>query len=79
MTDAPPADLPDEPLPLAPARPEEITEALAYALRYDERGRPRPNGGELIAGLAAQHLTQHLQRAGFVLMKRRPGRPHRAG
>ncbi|CAM4020135.1 hypothetical protein ROMU108268_14005 [Roseomonas mucosa] len=52
---------------------------MAYALRYDERGRPRPHGGEMIAGLAARHLTQHLQRTGFVLMKRRPGRPHRAG
>ena len=65
--------------PLTPARPEEVAEALSYALRYDERGRPRPHGGEMIAGLAARHLTQHLQRTGFVLMKRRPGRPHRAG
>ena len=64
---------------LSPAQPEEVADALSYALRYDERGRPRPHGGEMVAGLAAQHLTQHLQRAGFVLMKKRPGRPHSAG
>ncbi|AWV20180.1 hypothetical protein RADP37_03883 (plasmid) [Roseomonas mucosa] len=74
-----PSNHPDDSPALSPAQPEEVTEALAYALRYDERGRPRPHSGEMIAGLAARHLTQHLQRAGFVLMKRRPGRPHRVG
>ncbi len=65
--------------PLTPARPEEVAEALSYALRYDECGRPRPHGGEMIADLAAQHLARHLERAGFVLMKRPPGRPHHVG
>ena len=65
--------------PLTPARPEEVAEALSYALRYAERGRPRPHGGEMIADLAAQHLARHLERAGFVLMKRPPGRPHHVG
>ncbi len=64
---------------LTPALPEEVADALSYALRYDERGRPRPHGGEMVAGLAAQHLVQHLERAGFVLMRRKPGRPHSAG
>jgi hypothetical protein len=64
---------------LSPAQPEEVAAALSYALRYDERGRRRPHGGEMVAGLAAQHLTQHLERAGFVLMRKRPGRPHTAG
>ena len=77
MADLPRIDSPQE--HLSPANPEEVTDALSYALRYDERGRPRPHGGEMVAGLAAQHLTQHLQRAGFVLMKKRPGRPHNAG
>ena len=77
MADPPRVDSPRE--HLSPARPEEVAEALSYALRYDERGRPRPHGGEMVAGLAAQHLTQHLERAGFVLMRRRPGRPHSAG
>ena len=60
---------------MSPAQPEEVAEALSYALHYDERGRPRPHGGEMVAGLAAQHL----QRAGFVLTCRRPTRAHSAG
>jgi hypothetical protein len=42
MSDAfkPDPDLRD----LAAASPEEIAEALSYALRYDERGKPRRGG-----------------------------------
>lgn len=64
---------------LSPARPQEVADAPSYALRYDERGRPRPHGGERIAGLAAQHLPRRFERAGFVLMRKRLGRPHGAG
>jgi hypothetical protein len=75
----------EEPLPtpnladLATASPEEIAEALSYALRYDERGKPRRGGWDLAAGLAAERLTDHLRRSGFVVMRARPGRPHSAG
>jgi hypothetical protein len=70
-----------DPLPadLAAATPEEITEALSYALRYDERGRPRPSGGQLVASLAAERLMAHLTRAGFIILKRPAARPHSAG
>ena len=61
---------------LAVASPEEIAEALSYALRYDERGKPRRGGGDLTAGIAAERLAEHLRRAGFVVMKVRPARPH---
>ena len=67
---------------LTPAAPEEVAEALAYALRHDERGRPRRGavaGWDFAAGIAAEHLAAHLVRAGFVVLKRRPARPHRAG
>jgi len=77
MADDPPRD-PTQ-TPLFPADPEEVADALSFALRFDERGRPRPHGGEMVAVLAAQHLARHLERAGFVLMRRRPGRPHSAG
>ncbi|MBV1800397.1 hypothetical protein [Siccirubricoccus sp. G192] len=69
---------PDAEPPVAPADLEEIAEALAYVLRHDERGRPRRGaiaGWDFAAGFAAEHLA----RAGFVVMKRRPGRPNRAG
>ena len=75
----------DEPKPesnhanLTAATAEEIAEALSYALRYDERGKPRRGGGDLTAGIAAERLTEHLRRAGFIVMRARPARPHSAG
>jgi hypothetical protein len=64
---------------LAAATSEEIAEALSYALRFDERGKPRRGGWDFAAGLAAERLTDHLRRSGFVIMRARPGRPHSAG
>ena len=64
---------------LIAATPDEITEALSYALRYDARGKPRPTGGQMVASLAAERLMEHLKLAGFVLMRRRPAPPHSAG
>jgi hypothetical protein len=63
----PPPNLTD----LAAATPEEIAEALLYALRYDERGKPRRGGWDFAAGLAAERLTDHLRRSGFVVMRAR--------
>ncbi len=77
--------MPDEPQPdpnpadLTAATPEEIAEALSYALRYDERGKPRRGGWDFAAGLAAERLTDHLRRSGFVVMRTRPTRQHSAG
>ena len=67
------------PADLAAVSPEEIAEALSYALRYDERGKPRRGGWDFAAGLAAERLTEHLRRSGFVVMRARSGRPHSAG
>ena len=64
---------------LATATPEEIAEALSYALRFDERGKPRRGGWDFAAGLAAERLADHLRRSGFIIMRARPGRPHSAG
>jgi hypothetical protein len=64
---------------LTAATADEIAEALSYALRYDERGKPRRGGGDLTATIAAERLAEHLRRAGFVVMKTRPARPHSAG
>jgi hypothetical protein len=33
----------------------------------------------MVASLAAERLTEHLQRAGFVLLRFRPGRSHGSG
>ena len=64
---------------LTAATADEIAEALSYALRYDERGKPRRGGGDLTAGIAAERLTEHLRRSGFVIMKTRPARAHSTG
>ena len=61
------------------ASDEEFAQSLAYALRFDERGRPRAGGWEFAAALAAERLVEHLRRSNFVVMKRRPTPPHGAG
>src|SRR5428012_10892 len=61
--------MPDEPrseppiADLAAATPEEIAEALSYALRFDERGEPR-RGGEIPAAAAGLATLVKAQRVG---------------
>ena len=57
----------------------DLVTALAYALRYDARGKPRKGGWDHAADLAAEWLAEHLKRSNFVVLKRPPGAPHRAG
>ena len=64
---------------LAVAFAEEVAEASSYALRHDERGKPRRGGWDFTASLAAERLTEHLRRSGFVIMRAPAGRPHSAG
>ena len=54
---------------LQPATPDELVDALAFALRF--RGRKRVhNGDEIMAHIVAERLAEHLERAGFVVMRR---------
>jgi hypothetical protein len=53
---------------LRPATPDEIAEALSFALRFDGK-RPFPQSSSLMAQITAVHLVRHLQRCGFQLMK----------
>lgn len=53
---------------LRPATPQEIAEALSFALRFNGR-RPFPQSNSLMAEITAAHLVEHLQRCGFLLMK----------
>jgi hypothetical protein len=53
---------------LRPASPDEIAEALSFALRYE--GRKRVNHADtMMARITADRLVRHLERSGFVLMK----------
>ena len=56
---------------LTPAAPQEIAETIAFGLRYS--GRKRVNdSSEMMAAIVAKRLVEHLQRSGFVVMKRPP-------
>jgi len=54
---------------LKPADPADIADALAFALRYQGRNRVH-NADEIMAEIVAKRLVEHLDRAGFVVMKR---------
>lgn len=55
--------------PLRPATPEEIADSLCYALRYDGRRRVH-HADEVMARITAERLVRHLERSGYVLMRR---------
>lgn len=73
-----PSDPMDASASLRPATPEEIGQALAHALRYEGRKRVH-TGDEFMARITAERLVKYLELAGFVLMKKAPAAPHRAG
>jgi hypothetical protein len=54
---------------LTPADPSDLTATLAYALRYQGRKRVH-NADEVMAEIVAKRLVEHLERSGFVVMKR---------
>ena len=54
---------------LHPATAEEIAAALSFALRYDGRKRVH-HADDAMARITADRLVRHLERSGFVLMKR---------
>jgi hypothetical protein len=65
--------MPDDAQQLRPATPDEIAETLSFALRYDSRRRVH-HADDAMARITAQRLVEHLERSGFVLMKRPPAR-----
>ena len=56
---------------LSPAAPEDVVEALAFALRHSRRKRAN-NADAIVARIVAKRLVDCLARAGFVVMKRPP-------
>jgi hypothetical protein len=56
---------------LTPATAEDVANALAFALRFSGRKRV-PNADELMSSIVAKRLAEHLERSGFVVMKRPP-------
>ena len=62
---------------LTPATDAELVAALACGLRFDERGKAHRQATELTARIAAETLARYLGQAGFVVMKRPPGKAPR--
>ncbi len=56
---------------LTPADVSDLANALAFALRFHGRKRVH-NADEIMAEIVAKRLVEHLERAGFVVMKRPP-------
>lgn len=54
---------------LRQASTDEIQDSLSFALRYEGRKRVR-HADEAMARITAERLVQHLERSGYVLMKR---------
>jgi hypothetical protein len=57
------------PTDLRPATPDDVKDALSFALRFDGR-KHYPRANEFMAHIVAEHLLAHLERCGFVVMKK---------
>ena len=58
-------------MPDADLTPADLPDALAFALRYSGRKRTH-DAGEMMAAIVAKRLVEHLERSGFVVMKKPP-------
>jgi len=56
---------------LMPATPDDLADALAFALRFQGRKRVH-NADEIMAEIVAKRLVDHLERSGVVVMKKPP-------
>jgi hypothetical protein len=63
--------MPEDSNSLSPATREDVADALAFALRFQGRKRAH-NAEELMSAIVAKRLVEHLERSGFVVMKRPP-------
>ena len=59
----------DDKWELKPATAAEIEESLCFALRFAGRKRVH-HADDMMARITAERLVQHLQRSGYVLMRR---------
>ncbi len=62
---------------LTPADPSDLAAALAFALRFQGRKRVH-NADEIMSEIVAKRLVDHLERSGFVVMKKPPLGGHSA-
>ncbi|MGX9964781.1 hypothetical protein ACVFYP_15740 [Roseomonas sp. F4] len=67
------------PAAMTPAPRDTVVECLAYALRYDARGKPATSARDMNARLAAEWLADHLARSNLMVISAPPGALHRIG
>jgi hypothetical protein len=63
--------MPDADDKLTPADASDIADSISFALLFSGKKRVH-DGGRMTASIAAQRIVRHLERSGFVLMKRPP-------
>jgi hypothetical protein len=56
---------------LSPADPSDIADSIAFALLFSGRKRVH-DSDKYTAAIAANRIVRHLERAGFVVMKKPP-------
>ena len=61
----------DDPSALSAATFEDVADALAFALRFSDRKRVH-NDDEIMSEIVAKRLVEHLERSGFIVLKRPP-------
>ncbi len=59
----------DDDRAFGPTRPEDIANALAFALRYSWRKRVQ-DSTEIMAAIVAKRLIERLDRCGFIILKK---------
>jgi hypothetical protein len=64
---------------LTPAVADDLAEAIAYALRFNERGKPLGVRTRDDPAALACAVVQHLARCGFVVMRTPPREAHSTG
>jgi hypothetical protein len=62
--------MPDTPN-LRPATPDELTQSLSFALRFNGRKRVL-DADETMARITAERPVEHLERSGYVIMHKSP-------
>ena len=62
---------------LTPADPHDLADSIAFALKFEGRKR-KHDADEYMAKIVAERVVRHLERAGFVVMKKPPLGDHSA-
>lgn len=64
---------------LTPASPADLAESIGYAMRFNERGKPLAVSTRGDPAMVAQRIVRHLERCGFVVMRKPPREAHPTG